>query len=120
MSGQIKVEIMDEISSAEEFVKAWKRAEAEGAATEPVERLYFPDLAVLLQTLTPRRLDLLKVLHEGEATSVRALAKKLRRDYKNVHQDVQMLLRLGLIDRTADKQLHAPWERIVAEIRLVA
>ena len=120
MSGQIKIEIRDEVSSAEEFVKAWRRAEEGGDVEEPVERLYFPDLAVLLQVLTPRRLELLRVLHEGNVASVRSLAKRLQRDYKNVHQDVQILERVGLVARTADRQLQAPWEKIVAEIRLVA
>jgi len=40
--------------------------------------------------------------------------------YKNVYHDVQALERVGLINRTADKRLSAPWDRVVAEIRLAA
>jgi hypothetical protein len=36
--------------------------------------------------------------------SVRALARKLSRDYKNVYHDVQALERVGLISRIADKR----------------
>jgi hypothetical protein len=32
----------------------------------------------------------------------------------------QALERVGLIVRTADKRLSAPWEKVVAEINLVA
>lgn len=120
MDRNIRVEIRGAEDSAQEFVKAWRRAEAGEPVEEPVERLYFQDLGGLLQTLTPRRLELLKRLHDDGPESVRALAKKLSRDYKNVYNDVQALERVGLIARTADKRLSAPWDRVVAEIRLAA
>lgn len=120
MDKNIKVEIREEEESAQEFVKAWRLAEAGEPAEEPAERLYFQDLRALLQALTPRRLELLKALHEAGPESVRALAKRLKRDYKNVYHDVEALERVGLIERTADKRLSAPWEKVVAEIRLAA
>jgi len=39
---------------------------------------------------------------------------------KNVYNDVQALERVGLVVRMADKRLSAPWEKVVAEIRLAA
>jgi predicted transcriptional regulator len=120
MDKDIRVEIRNAEDSAQEFVKAWQRAEAGEAVEEPVERLYFQDLGGLLQALTPRRLELLRNLHDGGPESVRGLAKKLARDYKNVYKDVQALERVGLIVRTAGKLLSAPWDRVVAEIRLAA
>ena len=45
-------------------------------------------------------------------------ARRLQRDYKNVYHDAQALERVGLIVRTADKRLSAPWEKVVAEISL--
>ncbi|MGD0844304.1 MAG: hypothetical protein ABSA06_08055 [Geobacteraceae bacterium] len=59
MDKNIRIEIRGEEESAQEFVKAWRRAEAGEPAEEPAERLYFQDLGVLLQVLTPRRLELL-------------------------------------------------------------
>ena len=120
MDKNIKVELRDAEESALEFVKAWHRAEADQPVEEPVERLYFQGLGGLLQALTPRRLELLRRLHDDGPESVRALARKLSRDYKNVYTDVQALERVGLINRTADKRLTAPWDRVVAEIRLAA
>lgn len=113
MKKDIKVEIRAEEESAQEFVKAWRRAEAGEGAEAPVERLYFQDLGTLLQILTPRRLELLKVLHEARHESVRSLARRLHRDYKNVYNDAQALERVGLIVRTADKRLSAPWRRSI-------
>ena len=102
-----------------EAVGAWERAEQGLAPEGPIERLYFQSLETLLSVLTTRRLELLKVLHESGPSSVRALAKKLRRDYKNVHQDIALLEKVGLIQRK-DGKVSAPWERIIAEIRLAA
>ena len=56
-----------------------------------MEHLYFPDLETLLRTLTSQRLALLKTLYAIGPISIRALAKALGRNYKNVHTDVQAL-----------------------------
>jgi len=51
--------------------------------------------------------------------SIRALAAFLKRDYKNVYQDVKSLESVGLVI-TAKNGLSVPWERIVADIRFAA
>ena len=119
MSEDIKVEVKGAEESAMEAVAAWERAEQGLAPEQPVDRLYFQSLETLLGVLSTRRLDLLKVLHELGPSSVRALSKKLNRDYKNVHQDVALLEKNGLIQRKGEK-VAAPWDRIIAEIRLAA
>jgi predicted transcriptional regulator len=119
MKDNIKIEIRDEKESAQEFVRAWKRAERGEAVEEPVDHLYFPDLETLLRTLTTRRLELLKMVHGTGASSIRALAGITKRDYKNVYQDIKALEAVGLVVRT-DKGFSVPWERIVAEIPLAA
>jgi predicted transcriptional regulator len=43
----------------------------------------------------------------------------LKRDYKNVYQDMKVLENIGLVVRTGNG-LSVPWERIVAEIKLAA
>ncbi len=119
MSKNIKIEVKRVEESAMEVIGAWERAEQGLAPEEPIERLYFQSLETLLSVLTTRRLELLKVLHESGPSSVRSLAKKLSRDYKNVHQDIALLEKVGLIQRK-DGKVSAPWERIIAEIRLAA
>ena len=77
-----------------------------------MEHLYFPDLETLLRTLTSQRLALLKTLHAVGPVSIRALAKALERDYKNVHTDVQALRHVGLVTRQRDGCLLVTWTRI--------
>ena len=119
MSKDIRIEVKGAEESAMEAVRTWERAEQGVAPVEPIDHLHFQSLETLLSVLSARRLDLLKVLHELGPSSVRGLAKKLNRDYKNVHQDVALLEKVGLIQRRGDK-VNAPWERIIAEIRLAA
>ena len=120
MGRDFKIEIAGEEESAAELVETWRRAEQGETPPVPIERLYFRDLETVLKVLTPRRLEALKVLHDAGEQSVRALARKLSRDYKNVHRDVQALERVGLIERTREGLVSAPWDRIVAEVTLAA
>jgi predicted transcriptional regulator len=99
------------------FVDAWNRA-AQGAAVDETH-VTFVDLETMLLVLTPRRLQLLRHLHEHEAASVRELADALSRDYKRVHGDVAALEAVGLIVRDGTR-LSAPWTQLHATFALAA
>src|SRR2546421_5545303 len=114
MKKEIFISLKGASESAQEFVEAWRRAEHGKAPEQPIERLYFEDLATMLKVLTPGRLGVLKVLHQTGPYSVRALASRMKRDYKNVHHDVQVLERVGLVARSPDGRLAVPWKRIIA------
>jgi len=75
---------------------------------------------MLLAVITPRRLEVLKALRQQGPMSVRALAKTLARDYKNVHADTRALEAVGLLERTESGALQAPWDVIDAHLSLVA
>jgi predicted transcriptional regulator len=77
----------------------------------------FPDLPAMLNALTPKRLELLRDVHREPAPSVKALADRLGRDYKRVHEDVETLTASGLL-RREDGSLTTPYDAITAEMRL--
>ena len=52
--------------------------------------------------------------------SIRALAKNLGRDYKNVHTDVQRLIDIGLIGRAKNDKIYVPWDIVEAHLLLAA
>lgn len=97
------------------FVRAWQRA-ANGERVHETH-LTFPNLPALLNALTPKRMELLRALHAEPAPSIKALARRLGRDYKRVHEDVETLAKSGLLDRD-DGSLRAPYDAIAAEMRL--
>lgn len=115
---EIKSPSLDELG--QEFVQVWHDAEQGKLPKKPVERVCFENLKILVQILTPKRIQVLSVLHEQGPSAIRALAKSLRRDYKNVHQDIQILERIGLVEETDGGLVAAPFKKIVAEIQLAA
>lgn len=78
----------------------------------------FESMETLLKVLTPNRWALLRRLRATGASSVRALARSLGRDYRGVHADVAALRDAGLVDKQADGKVHVPWSRITAEMSL--
>jgi predicted transcriptional regulator len=99
------------------FEDAWNRA-AVGAAAAPAQALLLPDLPALLEALTPKRWQLLERLRAEGPMTIFALARRLRRNYKNVHTDVARLAGLGLVERRADGTIEVPWDAVRAELRL--
>jgi predicted transcriptional regulator len=99
------------------FEAAWNRA-AEGRNVASLSVLSMQDLPLLLRTLSPARWSLLERLRSEGPMSIYELARRLQRDYKNVHTDVTRLAGLGLIERGADGAVAVPWEVVRAELAL--
>lgn len=74
--------------------------------------LNFAQAGDLVAEITRERLHLLARLRAAGPLTVYALAKKLRRDYSNVHADVKCLLALGLIQRDKQRRVCVPWSEI--------
>lgn len=62
------------------------------------EALYFTDLETFRKCLTPKRLALLWTVAERRPQSVRELAAMVRRELKNVSEDLEYLCRVGLVE----------------------
>lgn len=115
MSDKLRIHIGGAEDMGLRFVDAWRRAEGGEAVDET--NLTFRDLESLLAALTPKRLSLLRHVRHHRIPNIRALATDLHRDYKNVHKDVQELIRLGLLARTADRVV-APYGEVDARFVL--
>ena len=116
-----KKQLIVKVSSLEDslakFKNVWEQAEKGKKFDAPEEVLSFEDAATLMKTLSPKRLELLKMLHLLGLVSIRYLAKELHRDYSNVYQDVKALNQVGVILESEGKY-YVPWETIVTEISL--
>jgi predicted transcriptional regulator len=99
------------------FEAAWNRAAEGGRSFRPFRILSFEDLPRLLKTLTPARWALLEHLAREGTLSVYQLAKRLGRDYKNVHTDVAQLAALGLVEKSR-AGVAVAWDAVRAELRL--
>lgn len=99
------------------FAGAWNRAAAGELVNET--HITFLDVQTMLDTLSSKRLELLRHVHQHETGNVRELAQALKRDYKNVHTDVTVLESAGLLVREG-RRLTAPWDKVQANMSLSA
>jgi predicted transcriptional regulator len=113
---QILIGIRTEQEQADEVKGAWRRAEKGLSPKEPIDRLYFLDMASLMKVLSPKRMELLKALRSIGFTNIRQLALKLGRNYSNVYQDVTELSAVGLIEMPKKNRYGVPWDLITIDI----
>lgn len=115
----IKVAIGSREDMAAEFVKTWQQLAA-GKKTEAIgEKIYFENARTLFKILSPKRCELLQYVHSVGEISILSLAKKLNRNYRNVHQDVKDLSQLDLILKNKETgKYFVPWSAIVTEISM--
>ena len=85
-----------EADASRRFIDAWHRAEKGKRFRE--RHLAFESWDALARVLTGKRMELLRYVRRHDVASVRALAKALKRDYSNVHADIQALSAVGLVD----------------------
>ena len=112
---KVQIHVDDLAAMGTRFAGAWNRAVAGKKVDE--SHITFLNLQTMLETLSPRRLDLLKFVRQHGAESVKSLALALQRDYKNVHHDVSVLESAGLLIRDGRK-LSAPWDELSASVSL--
>jgi predicted transcriptional regulator len=104
-----------EDEASRRFVSAWHRAERGEKFHE--RHLAFESWDALSRVLTGKRMELLRYVRRHNVTSIRSLAKALKRDYSNVHADVQALAGAGLLD-TTPKGVKADYDAIETKIAI--
>lgn len=92
----VTIEVTSLDSSLAQFADVWKSGEAAG------EFISFETPELLFKRLTPKRWELVHRLQADGGMAIRELARRLHRDFKNVHADVQALLEIGLIEKCGD------------------
>jgi predicted transcriptional regulator len=116
MSKDIELHIggsFDEV--AKRVSDAWHSAEKGNAVSQ--DHLTFVTWEAFSSTMTGKRLELLRYLHNNPQASVAALARALGRDYRRVHEDVEILGRAGLVEQD-ETGLHAGYDEIRTVISL--
>ena len=117
MAKRLELRVGGAGDALDRFEAAWNRR-LEGARPLPLAVLTLPDLPTFLQNLSPARWALLARLRTLGPVSVYELARRLGRNYKNVHTDVKRLAELGLVERRSDSRVAVTWDTVRAELRL--
>ena len=86
------------------------------------EWLYFSNVREMGKVLTPKRLELLKAVHDHRPDSIRALAIIAGRNVKNVTDDLSLLVSLGLVEMESGasrkKAPRVEYETLTVEVHL--
>ena len=107
--------------SFQDFAQAWKALES-GKRIKREKGIYFESIDTMRGVLTNNRLLILKAIRKHNPKSVYELAKLLRRDIKNINQDLRLLSDIGLVTLEAtevDRKRVTPqvdYTKIVLEI----
>ena len=118
---QVKLEIQSEEVFVKESVQALKSVAA-GKRIKPDSVIAFDSLKTMRKFITDERLRILKAVRRYHPASIYALAKILKRDTKNVSDDVRYLSELGLLklEKTKDGRSKTKpvmeYEKILVEI----
>lgn len=96
---------------------AGKRASARSYQGEV---LNFESAGSFFGKLTERRWALVHALQGQGPMSVRELARRVARDVRRVHGDVEALAELGLVERTESGGVLCPFEAVHIDMRLTA
>ncbi|MCK9381480.1 MAG: DNA-binding protein [Sulfuritalea sp.] len=96
------------------FLSAWNSSKYKG------EHFDFESPAALFRVLTPKRWELIECLQKSGPLGVRALARELGRDVKRVHDDAVAMIEVGMVEKTADGKLIAPFDEIRADFVMKA
>lgn len=65
---------------------------------------YFTSLEAMRRVLTEKRLELLRTIKENQPDSVYELSKMVKRDIKNVNEDLELLKNIGLVSMTKARE----------------
>ena len=99
---KINIGIKSLNETLEDFADTWKKLES-GKKIKKEEGIYFESIDAVRSVLTNNRLLILKTIKEKHPKSIYELSKMLRRNLKNVNQDLDMLLRIGLVELKKEK-----------------
>lgn len=85
-----------------------------GDKLKPLRGEFFESLDAVRNVLTEKRLALWRLIRDKQPASILELSKLAKRDFKNVHQDVSMLVAVGLVEIHKEKGKRGDTQRPVS------
>jgi predicted transcriptional regulator len=80
----------------------------------------FASAELLWKVITPKRWEVLQALTGAGPVAIREVARRVGRDVKSVHGDIQALLKAGVVDRAEDGRILFPYDEVHVDFVLRA
>ncbi len=100
---RVKIGIKSLKNVLEDTKEVMKKLER-GEKVKPEKGLYFESIEGFRKALTPKRLELLRLIREKQPGSIQELTRLSKRNIKSVATDIALLEELGLIDMKRKKE----------------
>jgi len=95
---KVKIGIRDFDETRDEVAETAKAAAAGKKVKLKGHRLFFTSPEALRRFLTPKKLELIRLIRKRHPSSINELAALAHRDFKRVYQDVRSLTDAGMVD----------------------
>jgi len=105
---KVQIGIKNIITALNGFVEMGKALER-GEHVAKESGVYFTSLEAFRRALTPKRLELLRAIKEEKPVSINQLSKIVKRNIKNVSQDMKYLVQIGLVERKETEKEVTPF-----------
>lgn len=114
----LNVTVGESLTQSGARTAAAMKAVARGDKIQPHFGVNFEQIGQMLAAFTPKRWELIAALRQAGPLTVAELARRLSRDYKNVHTDVNQLIEWMAVERGDDGRVNVPWSEIVVDMKL--
>lgn len=109
---RIRIEALQDVQKS--VLRAVRSGRPEDAAG-----LSFTSYEDMHRVLSPKRLEIVKIMAGRGSISIREAARLVGRDFKGVHTDVTALIKAGVIDRSGEG-IEFPYDAIHVEFDIQA
>ena len=114
----LNVTVGESLREAGARAAATMKAVERGEKIQPHFGVNFEQIGQMLAAFTPKRWELIAALRQAGPLTMAELARRLGRDYKNVHTDVNQLIEWMAVERGDDGRVNVPWSEIVVDMKL--
>lgn len=117
---RVKIEIKSLDNALNEAGEVFDKL-SKGEYIQEKQAIYFSNLREMRKVLTEKRLELLKTIKDRKPSSVYELSNMVKRELKNVLQDLTYLQALGLVEikETKDKKIpFVDYSKIAFEVAI--
>ena len=115
---KLNIVVGEPLVSAQARMQEHARKIDAGESVAPLCEVGFERMAQMSEVFTPKRWELVETLKATGAQSIYALAKRLNRHYRNVHQDVTALIEWLVIEKDEEGKVFVPWDEIDVQFPL--
>ena len=115
---KIKINLKSLEEVGKETIEVMRAIESGKKVAPKSHQVVFSDFMALRSFLTPKRLELIRLIRKHAPGSIAQLARLAKRDFARVYQDVQTLSEAGIIDTPRHSKGEKTKPGVAEEIRL--